>query len=186
MEEKTTTATENSVENPIESGSDKKQDAADGKTQEPEKKFSQEEVNKIVSDRVSETNRKWQERMTESEKMSKMTEEQKAEHERRKKENEFAEREASITARELKMTAKEILSERGLPLSLAQALNYSDAEKCKASIDTIEKAFRDSVDKAVSEKIRNSSTTPRTGSNSNEAEKDAARRIMGLSPKSTK
>lgn len=179
MEEKTTPTEEKAVETPV--GSDLKVEEGAASEKTTEKTFTQAEVNKIVSDRVSETNKKWQEKMTESEKLSKMTAEQKAEHEKQKKEKEYADRERNITVRELKMTAKEILVERGLPLSLAEVIDYSDAEKCTASIDAMEKAFRETVEKTVSDRIKSSANTPKTGGDLSGAEKEAARKVMGLS-----
>ncbi len=90
---------------------------------------------------------------TEAEKLAKMNAEQKAEYEKGKREKELADREASITKRELAATAKEQLAEKGLPLSLADVLNYSSAEACAASIDAVGKAFQEAVEKAVEERL---------------------------------
>lgn len=64
-----------------------------------------------------------------------------------------ADREASITRRELAATAKEQLAEKGLPLSLADVLNYESAEACASSIDAVGKAFQEAVEKAVQERL---------------------------------
>lgn len=96
---------------------------------------------------------KIQEARTEAEKLAKMNAEQKAEYEKEKREKELADREESITKRELAATAKEQLAERGLPLSLADVLNYSSAEACAASIDAVGKAFQEAVEKAVEDRL---------------------------------
>lgn len=96
---------------------------------------------------------KIQEARTEAEKLAKMNAEQKAEYEKEKREKELADREASITKRELAATAKEQLAEKGLPLSLADVLNYSSAEACAASIDAVGKAFQEAVEKAVEDRL---------------------------------
>ena len=96
---------------------------------------------------------KIQEARTEAEKLAKMNTEQKAEYEKEKREKELADREASITKRELAATAKEQLAEKGLPLSLADVLNYSSAEACAASIDAVGKAFQEAVEKAVEDRL---------------------------------
>lgn len=96
---------------------------------------------------------KIQEARTEAEKLAKMNAEQKAEYEKEKREKELADREASITRRELAATAKEQLAEKGLPLSLADVLNYESAEVCAASIDAVGKAFQEAVEKAVQERL---------------------------------
>lgn len=90
---------------------------------------------------------------TEAEKLAKMNAEQKAEYEKEKRDKELADREANITRRELAATAKEQLAEKGLPLSLADVLNYESAEACAASIDAVGKAFQEAVEKAVQERL---------------------------------
>lgn len=90
---------------------------------------------------------------TEAEKMAKMNAEQKAQYEREKQSKELANREAAITKRELMATAKEQLAEKGLPISLASVLNYASAEECTASIEAVGKAFQESVEKAVNDRL---------------------------------
>lgn len=96
---------------------------------------------------------KMQEARTEAEKMAKMNAEQKAQYERDKQAKELADREAAITKRELMATAKEQLADKGLPVSLASVLNYSGAEECTASIEAVEKAFQEEVEKAVNDRL---------------------------------
>lgn len=101
----------------------------------------------------AELNTKVQEAVTEAEKMAKMNAEQKAQYEREKKEKEIADREAALTKRELMATAKEQLAEKGLPISLADVLNYASAEECSASIEAVGKAFQEAVEKAVNDRL---------------------------------
>ena len=101
----------------------------------------------------AEINTKVQEAVTEAERLAKMNAEQKAQYEREKKEKEIADREAAITKRELMATAKEQLAEKGLPVSLAAVLNYSNAEECSASIEAVGKAFQEAVEKAVNDRL---------------------------------
>lgn len=91
---------------------------------------------------------------TEAEKLAKMNAEQKAQYEAEKRENELKTREAEITKRELSAAAKETLADKGLPLELATILNYESAETCQASIEAVEKSFREAVQKAVEDKLR--------------------------------
>lgn len=91
---------------------------------------------------------------TEAEKLAKMNAEQKTQYEREKKDQELSKREAELTARELKATAKETLVSKGLPASLADVLNYENAEACNKSIEAVEAAFREAVAAGVDEKLR--------------------------------
>ncbi len=91
---------------------------------------------------------------TEAEKLAKMNAEQRAQYEKEKADAALAERERSITKRELTATAKETLIEKGLPTSLSSVLDYTDAEKCNASIEAVETAFKEAVEKAVEDKLK--------------------------------
>ena len=101
----------------------------------------------------AELNARVQEAVTEAEKMAKMNADQKAQYEQEKKEKEIADREAAITKRELIAMAKEQLAEKGLPISLADVLNYASAEECSASIEAVGKAFKEAVEKAVDDRL---------------------------------
>lgn len=94
------------------------------------------------------------EKATEAEKLAKMTEKEKAQYLQQKKEKEMADREAAITRRELAAEAKNTLAEKKLPVSLAEVLNYSDADACKQSIEAVEKAFKEAVEASVEERLK--------------------------------
>lgn len=94
------------------------------------------------------------EKATEAEKLAKMTEKEKAQYLQQKKEKEMADREAAITKRELAAEAKNTLTEKKLPVRLAEVLNYSDADACKQSIEAVEKAFKEAVEASVEERLK--------------------------------
>lgn len=91
---------------------------------------------------------------TEAEKLAKMNADQKAEYEQEQRESKIAEREAEITKRELRASALETLAEKGLPKQLAEILVFTDAESTSASLDAVEKAFREAVEAGVNERLR--------------------------------
>ena len=93
------------------------------------------------------------EKATEAEKLAKMTE-RKRQYLQQKKEKEMADREAAITKRELAAEAKNTLAEKKLPVSLAEVLNYSDADACKQSIEAVEKAFKEAVEASVEVRLK--------------------------------
>lgn len=123
---------------------------------------NQEEFNRRVNDAVStavkEAQEKWQlltdDKVSEAEKLAKMTKEEKDQYLRQKKEKDLAAREANITKRELMAEAKNTLAEKKLPAGLAEVLNYTDADSCKKSIETVEKAFQAAVQEAVEERLK--------------------------------
>lgn len=117
---------------------------------------------------------------TEAEQLAKMSADQKAQYEREKKDGELAKREAEITKRELMATAKEQLVEKGLPASLASILNYTSAEECKASIEAVEKAFQEQVEKAVEDKLRGGKPPKKAeGTASNNLEEQVLKAMLG-------
>lgn len=125
-------------------------------------KAYQSEFDKRVAKALETAKGKWEtdyqskieEAKTEAEKLAKMNADQKAEYESQKKLDELAKREKDITTRELKAAAYETLAEKGLPKELVEILNYSDAETCNKSIESVEKAFQSAVEKTVNEKLR--------------------------------
>ena len=84
-----------------------------------EKTFTQEDVNRIVQERLAKEKAK------------------------SSGEADFLKREQELAQRELHITAKELLSEKGLPVQLLDALNCTDKETLKKSIATIETVFNE-------------------------------------------
>lgn len=169
MNENTTNTNEQGrtteANDPIEKNVDVPAGATPGAGQEGKKEFTQEEVNKLISDRVRRESEKWgkelERKLTEAERLAKMTADEKAEHERKQAEAALAKREADITRRELKAEAKDTLAGKGLPVELAEILDYADAEACSASLAVIEKAFTSAVERRVNDRLR--SAPPKTG-----------------------
>lgn len=90
----------------------------------------------------------------EAAKLAKMKTDEKAEYERQKREDALAKREAEITRRELHAEAVTQLTEKGLPASLADLLDCTSAENCKKSMEAVEKAFGEAVEKKTNEKLK--------------------------------
>ena len=133
-------------------------------------------VQKAVNTAVTNAQEKWQaltdDKLSEAEKLAKMTKEEKAQYMQKKKEKELSDREAAVTRSELMAEAKNSLSDEGLPVELAEVLNYTDADPslssiqcavlvaldqadaCKKSMETVKKAFQTAVEKAVDEKLK--------------------------------
>lgn len=83
------------------------------------KTFTQEDVNRIVGERLAKEKAK------------------------NSGEADLAKRKQELAQRELHISAKELLSEKGLPVQLFDALNCTDEETMKKSISTIEKIFNE-------------------------------------------
>lgn len=80
------------------------------------KSFTQEDVNKIVGERLAKEKTKLEQTLTQ--------------------------REQELNKRELDFRAKELLTEKELPLEILGALNYSDEDSLIKSISIIEKQIK--------------------------------------------
>lgn len=116
-------------------------------------------------------------KLSEAEKLVKMTKDEKAEYLRQKEEKVLTAREANVTKRELMAEAKNTLAERKLPVGLAEVLNYTDAETCSKSMDAVEKAFQEAVKAAVEDKLKGGEPLKKAPS---EQEKDLAKQVENL------
>lgn len=115
-------------------------------------------IQKAVNTAVTNAQEKWQaltdDKLSEAEKLAKMTKEEKAQYMQQKKEKELSDREAAITRKELMAEARNTLAGDGLPQELAEVLNYVDADSCKKSMETVKAAFQKAVETAVEEKLK--------------------------------
>lgn len=138
--------------------SSENEDGGDDESQEQTKTFTQDEVDNIIKGRLAKERKSWEKQLvdqqTEAEKLASMSEKEKKQYQEQKRAKDLEAREAAITRRELTAQAKEQLADKGLPVTLAEILNFSDAESCSKSIETVEKAFQSAVEKAVEDRIK--------------------------------
>ena len=125
----------------------------------------QSEHDKIVAKSLETAKKKWEAdakaRADEAARLAAMSAEEKANAEREAAEKELAKREADVTRRELHAEAVSQLTEKGFPAGLAEILDYTSAETCKASIETVSKAFSAEVEKGVANRLKG--TPPKKG-----------------------
>ena len=129
------------------------------------KTFSQEDVDKIVAERLARQQKKFDEKMEEAAELAKMNAAQKAEHAAKKREEELVAREKSVAEKELRFTALGILEENKLPASLVDCLNLGSADACNASIEALKKAWPEAVTAAVNNALRSNTPPPYSGGN---------------------
>lgn len=138
-------------------------------------------VQKAVNTALTKAQEKWQaltdDKLSEAEKLAKMTKEEKSQYLQQKKEKELADKEAAITRRELMAEAKNMLAEKKLPAGLAEVLNYTDAESCNKSMVAVEKAFQEAVQAAVEEKLKGGTPPKKAPSGSDD---DLAKQVEAL------
>lgn len=144
--------------------------------------FSQKDVDDAVAKAIKEAKDQWeaqqQVKQTEAQKLAKMTKEQRADYEAQKKEKELADREAQLAKRELMSTAKETLLQKGLPVELASALDYKDADACNKSIDTVGKVFEDAVQAKVEQRIKGGAPLKKASDNNSLTDEEIIYKTM--------
>ena len=136
---------------------------ASQEAQEEQETYSQEDVERLLAQKEAE----WQSRQeaavqaarSEAERLLSMTDEERAQEQQR--EAELARREEEVARRELRAQAVQELAARQLPAELADLLDYTDAECCSASMETVEQLFRQAVQQGVERRIAGSA--PRAG-----------------------
>ncbi len=115
-------------------------DGAEGTQDTSGRTFTQDDVNRIVQDRLQK----------ERAKVDADREKQYADREKQ-----YADREAELARREFVLEARKELSDRGLPEDLIDALNMSDKETFKNSLGIIEKYMKDSTEESNREYEQN-------------------------------
>lgn len=139
-------------------------------------------VQKAITTAVTNAQEKWRvmtdDKVSEAEKLAKMTSSERTEYLQQKKEKELADKEAEITKRELMAEAKNTLTEKNIPLELAEVLNYTDADACNKSISAIEKAFQGAVEKAVEERLKGGEPPKRASENEEKALEEQIAKAM--------
>lgn len=133
-------------------GPDKDKDKDPDKKEKDEKLFTQDQVNKMIKDRVAREIKDKEEAVKEAEKLAKMNAEQKREYELEKLKRENEELKAAQNRYELGREATKILSESGITATdeILEFVVREDAEKTGEAV----KAFSELVDKISDEKMK--------------------------------
>lgn len=117
------------------------------------KTYTHEEVEKMIQAeadrRVNQAYQKWekdsQKKLTEAEKLAKMSEDEKKAYQLTQKEQEIAAKEREFILKENKLTASSLLNEKGLPTDLLDFVVSETAEDTMARINKLEQAFKNAV-----------------------------------------
>ena len=164
----------NGGNNSTDNNTESEDNSTDKESNQPEKTFTQSELDSIIEKRLARERAKLEKEyktkinegitsgLDEAKKLEKMTAQEKAEYEFNKRLADLEAREKEYNLRELKQTALGILGEKGFDIesakSISTILDYTDADKCKASIDNINKLITGLVEKGVNAKIKTNKT----------------------------
>ena len=121
-----------------------------------ERTFTRAEIGKMLSAERSKWEAEQEARENEAKKLAKMNADEKQKYQLDQREQELADREKAIARKELTAEAKAMLSERDLPVELVNVVDLTSAETVSESITSIQKAWEESVQKGVSERMKGS------------------------------
>ncbi|HHG8037245.1 TPA: DUF4355 domain-containing protein [Streptococcus pneumoniae] len=121
-----------------------------------ERTFTRAEIGKMLSAERSKWEAEQEAKENEAKKLAKMNADEKQKYQLEQREQELADREKAIARKELTAEAKAMLSERDLPVELVNVVDLTSAETVSESITSIQKAWEESVQKGVSERMKGS------------------------------
>lgn len=126
--------------------------------EESEKKYSDEDVDKLIKRKFAEWEKKKQKEEDEAKKLAKMNAQEKADYKNRQLEERIAELEREKTLSSMKDEARKMLSEKNINISdeLLAFMVTSDAEKTKTAVDSFAELFNAAVNEAIKSKARQS------------------------------
>lgn len=111
-------------------------------------------VEKVMAGLRQELELQLHQMVEEAVRLSQMSESERAAYTARRREDDLTAREKRLAARELRADALDLLAQRGLPRELADAVGYESREAMLASIDNVERVFRQAVQMGVEERMR--------------------------------
>ena len=134
--------------------------------------LSQDKVNEIVEKRLAREREKAEKERTQAEELAKLSAEERKQKEfeiemAKKNEEfeaqmkEFNKMKADFEKTQLLAQVQKELNDRNLPIGMANQLLGKDAEDSMANIKTFEKDWNDSLQKALDDKLKNSSSSPK-------------------------
>ena len=114
--------------------------------QEPEKKYTDKDLDRIIAKKIA----------AERKRMTKLFNDD-------QQESDLDKRERDVLRRELRADAKERLASEGLPVALADLINYSDKEESEKSLDEVTATFRAAVAQGVKDALKGNAPRVSTG-----------------------
>ena len=126
-------------------------------------------IQKAIDTAVTKAQQKWQaltdDKLSEAEKLAKMTKEEKAEYKARKLEKEIADLKRANALSDMSKTARKMLSEEEItiPDELLSHLVSDDAADTKTAVESFTKLFKESVQGAVKDALKGNPPKAGTG-----------------------
>lgn len=130
-------------------------------TENKEKTFTQEDIDKIIARTIARERKKAEEEREEAAKVAKMTAEEKARHEFEQEKKRFEEERANYLKERTKMNLERKLMENDLDTSLADFLISDDEESSLENLNIFKNIFNSCLEKALEKRLKGQ--TPKAG-----------------------
>ena len=123
---------------------------------EPEKKYTDEDVNRIIDRKFAEWEKKQNKEKSEADRLANMNAQQKEQYENEQLKKQGEELLRKDALRKIAAVARGMLGEKNISVSddLIEMLISDDAEKTKSSVDSFINAFQAAVEKAVKDALK--------------------------------
>lgn len=146
-------------------------------TAKPEKKYTDDDVDRIVKNRLAREREQAKKEKEEAEKLAEMNAQQKAEYKAEQLEKELAEYKRKDALAEMSKVARKMLTEKDINISdeLLSVMVTTDAQQTKQNIESYAKMFKEAVEAGV--KARLKGETPRVGSGTSTPVSEIEKRI---------
>lgn len=137
----------------------------DPKSGEPQKKYTDNDVDKIINRKFAEWEKKQQAKVDEATKLAEMNAQEKAEYKASQLEAELNRLKEKDALAEMSKTARKMLAEDeiNIPDELLAHLVSTDAEDTKSTVQAFAKLFKDAVQDAVKDKLKGNPPKRGTG-----------------------
>lgn len=146
---------------------------------EADKSFSQEDLNKVVSTRVSEVTDKLEKKFNDKlrkeredwERQSKLSEEEKEKEIRQREEEKRLAKDKELTLRENRLVGREKLVELDMPTEFVDFVLTEDVDDMSEKITTLHEQWQSAVEAKVKEQLAGKTPKDPSGKSSSEDEK---------------
>lgn len=128
-------------------------------------KYTDDDVDKILSQKFAEWQKKKEKELTEAQKLAQMDATQKAEYKAQKLQKELDDYKRKDALSDMARTARKMLSEEeiNIPDELLSHLISEDAEQTKTAVESFSKLFKDMVQEAVKNALKGPAPKAGTG-----------------------
>lgn len=122
----------------------------------PEPKYTDEDLDRIIGDRLARWQKEQDKKISEAEKLAKMDAQEKAEYEKKQLEKELQALKDKETLSEMSKQARKMLSESNINISddLLAVLVSTDAEATKNAVEAFKVMYSDAVKKGIAEALK--------------------------------